>query len=1509
MIGGIRAVLAATALAAAVAAPALATSHDFPGSNPNESVRVNTPNDPDFDHCEIDDEDGPTCANVFDQEIARFGFAPKATENTATYKNPTDDHVVRLSQQNTLAGRNAFGQVSGVSADRAWKYTPGHPSVRIAIIDTGIRWDARGLRLRVALNSGELPKPKKADSSDCAAYDCNADGAFNVDDYAADSRVLKAAGQDRADTILDASDLIATFSGNGDGDSNGYPDDIAGWDFFDDDNDPYDQSSYTDSAEDHGTSQAEDAVREGNDAEGTLGVCPRCQFVPLRDWDSFVPDTNYFSQGVTYAADNGIQVVEGAIGGVYNSKYGQAAFDYAYRKGVFLAIVSSDINSANHNVPTVYDESLYVAGTVADVHGLGAEGWPQQAINFFRPFGITLPSNLPVQTYFRNSGLTQYGGHAHIVMPGVSGSNATGQASGAAGLVSSMGRKKNLNPPIAPNEVKQLLTQTAEDVVPENTVGTGVPDPSQRGWDQHFGYGRPDLGLALERIDQGKIPPQVLIDSPDWFMPLNVERTKTVSIGARVSAPRSAGYRWTLQWAAGIEPCEVDFVDVASGSGTQPREGALGSIDLTAVRAKLDARTTTTAHPECNPPLPASGGSTPDPTAPGKGPGDRDPNEPAFTVRVVVRDLAGNEGEDRKVLFAHRDATEHAGWSKHIGTGGEASPRLYDLDGDNRLDTVVADSSGELSVYRHDGSRLPTFNHGQPVRTRPYANARDTAAHDAIGKPLEVLRTPAIGDVDGDGGADIVVSAGEHVYAWDANGDALEDFPVRLEPAHSAPAIRARQNHVKRGFIASPTLTDLSGDGRLDIAVAGMDQHLYAWDGEGDRLTGFPVKLKKPGETNAQVAGSESINTAAAGDLDGDKKPELVVATNEVEVLSGGGGPSLPGAPSLDGGNGRVYAVNGKGQFLPGWPIAPNALLPHLLPFVGPGMDHALGDLNGDGSLEVVGNLATGGLTARDKTGAELHSFTATPPGGEHQDRSLIANAFDYPILADIDATSAGPEVAKAGITLQGAANLLIVGQNLPYNHVLQAWTGEDGNELAAYPQNIEDFVLMSSPAAADVSDAPGKELLVGTGLYLLRSMNAQGIEGTGWPKFTGGWINTVPAMGDADGDGKLEVTALTREGNAFLWDTDSPACGTNDEWWSSHHDEFSTSAYGTDSRPPGTPGNLTATRQGGKIVLSWVAPGDDWLCGNAKRYRLLGVDEADAAALGAKQTRTIDDVAGRESLSVMYLDEAGNPGHRATVAVPQREGETVASPDGGTFGAPGVGPGADPGTGPAPDPGPGEQPPPIEPGGEAPRVSIAAPDYASDTSRSSSFRVSWQGTAPAGVAGFDVDVRAGGGKWRKLERGTQATSRLFRGSPGQTYAFRMRARSRDDLLSAHVTDTTVVPLDDRSRRLAYSRGWRRLSARSAYGRTISAGPRHSSVRLRFRGSRVALIAPRSATGGRVAVHIDGQRRKVIHLRGARGSRQVVFRSKKLSRKRVHTLTVRVLSRGVTRLDAVAVHR
>src|SRR5438477_11419510 len=101
---------------------------------------------------------------------------------------------------------------------------------------------------------------------------------------------------------------------------------------------------------------------------------------------------------------------------------------------------------------------MQVQGTVADVQGLGKDP-PQQFLDFFNNLGVPLTTNAPIGTWFRNSGTTQYGGHAHIVMPAVTGSQATGQAAGAAGLAISYARQTGVQ--LQPNEVKQLLPMTA----------------------------------------------------------------------------------------------------------------------------------------------------------------------------------------------------------------------------------------------------------------------------------------------------------------------------------------------------------------------------------------------------------------------------------------------------------------------------------------------------------------------------------------------------------------------------------------------------------------------------------------------------------------------------------------------------------------------------------------------------------------------------------------------------------------------------------------------------------------------------------------------------------------------------------------------------------------------------------------------------------------------------------------------------------------------------------------
>src|SRR5919109_5527913 len=64
-------------LIAALALPGAALAA-FPGTNPSESPRANTPNDPDFDRCEADDPDTspPRCTSYFSEEYRSLGFSP-----------------------------------------------------------------------------------------------------------------------------------------------------------------------------------------------------------------------------------------------------------------------------------------------------------------------------------------------------------------------------------------------------------------------------------------------------------------------------------------------------------------------------------------------------------------------------------------------------------------------------------------------------------------------------------------------------------------------------------------------------------------------------------------------------------------------------------------------------------------------------------------------------------------------------------------------------------------------------------------------------------------------------------------------------------------------------------------------------------------------------------------------------------------------------------------------------------------------------------------------------------------------------------------------------------------------------------------------------------------------------------------------------------------------------------------------------------------------------------------
>src|SRR5204862_6874595 len=102
------------------------------------------------------DPDTPPGASstYFAEQHGAFGFGPdSANEHAGVHTQYAD--CAQLDQQgrvaNVAAGDPACSQIAGVRADTAWKYSTGSPKVTVAILDTGIRWQARELVDKVHL--------------------------------------------------------------------------------------------------------------------------------------------------------------------------------------------------------------------------------------------------------------------------------------------------------------------------------------------------------------------------------------------------------------------------------------------------------------------------------------------------------------------------------------------------------------------------------------------------------------------------------------------------------------------------------------------------------------------------------------------------------------------------------------------------------------------------------------------------------------------------------------------------------------------------------------------------------------------------------------------------------------------------------------------------------------------------------------------------------------------------------------------------------------------------------------------------------------------------------------------------------------------------------------------------------------------------------------------------------------------------------------------------------------
>jgi hypothetical protein len=1138
-----------------------------PGPNDDLTNPANWPNDPGY-------------AGTWQWQ----SFLPKQAANTAPY----------LDADKKLGA-------AGMSVDKAWTYTIGRPEVRISVIDSGIKWDEPELVNKAYLNALELRGahlPKTALGQPCggtgalAGYDCNADGVFSVADYRDDPRVSPVVAGDKCFTegdpkqpgadrikgdvnhncILDAGDLIEMFSDGIDDDANGYVDDISGWDFFKNDNNAYDDTRYG-----HGTGEAKDSAGEGNNGDGGIGGCPLCRFLPMRVGDSFIANVNDFGKAVIYATDNGVSVVQEALGTLNQNAFSRAAIDYAYAHGVVVIASMADENSRHHNMPGTANHTL-------PVHAITHDGGTAETATTFLAFNTC----------------TNFGGNLAMSISGPAcSSEATGRGSGIAGLIYSMALSQPQPLRLSAEEVMQLFKASADDIDVLESHVKAVPDPtmpqkfyeSKAGWDQRFGYGRANAARAMQMIKDGLIPPEVDIVTPDWFDTLYSDRSSgPVSIIGHVSATRAKSYDYKVEWAAGVEPDERDFRALTGEMRNVPAATVSGGS--TTPLATIDPRQVDTAHPA-------------DPDS------FNHENDRTITLRVRATAHYANgdvTGEARRTIAVVNDRNGVdgdllPGFPIKLNGSAEASTKLADIDGDQVRDIVAATSAGELHVYsmktggpadieRFPFHTLPIDGLNAALTTEPtvptYLNAPAYANGPAGGVDPSIAResittAPAIGDLDGDGKPEIVIVTYEGtLYVIDHLANALPGWPKRLplvpscpldpaKPKPAAPCMDTKHGFA-RGAFSSPVLIDMDKDGKPEIVQAAFDGNIYVFHADGTPLAGFPVLLHSP-RTDKQ---NRIFTTPAVADFNGDGIPDLASGSNE--EIGGGGG------------SGPAFVVDGRGNnapggpYLPNWPVTLVSL--HLFPVVAEGIDSSpvIADVDGDNKPDVLfqGNGAPPYLLSADpgkqtgfsdppnklpvvtaEDGTVTRGFDPTSTFGEQTKAfrpDTMFPLFSQPSFADLDQDGT-PDIIMSGGSLSLAGNLAGSSQPKPFQHLLAMWSGKTGHMLPGSPVVVEDYTFFVNHAVADITGDDYPEVITGTGSYFLRAVNGCGVEAEGWPKFTGGWIASTASVGDVNGDHALDVVVGTRDGNLYAWRTKGRDDGVV-SWESIHHDNANTGDY-----------------------------------------------------------------------------------------------------------------------------------------------------------------------------------------------------------------------------------------------------------------------------------------------------------------------------------------------------------
>ncbi|HMU10995.1 MAG TPA: S8 family serine peptidase [Ferruginibacter sp.] len=239
------------------------------------------------------------------------------------------------------------------------------------------------------------------------------------------------------------------IAGNGiDDDNNGYIDDVNGWDFVSNNNDPNPNSA----GDSHGTHVSGISAARTNNSIGVSGVAGQSTIVPLQFYNSAAPWTAaIINAAYAYAADNGVKVLNTSynVDGFVSDPVFLAGLQYMYDAGV-LHFNSAGNNNELNPPRQVLTHSIFVAST-------GSTDVRSSFSNYGTGIDVSAPGN---------SILSTVTGNAYALFSGTS--MATPNAAGVAALIWSA------NPGWTREQVAAQLLATADNIDAQNPAYIGL---------------------------------------------------------------------------------------------------------------------------------------------------------------------------------------------------------------------------------------------------------------------------------------------------------------------------------------------------------------------------------------------------------------------------------------------------------------------------------------------------------------------------------------------------------------------------------------------------------------------------------------------------------------------------------------------------------------------------------------------------------------------------------------------------------------------------------------------------------------------------------------------------------------------------------------------------------------------------------------------------------------------------------------------------------------------------